>query len=942
MKTHAVFSLAVAMAACASVAALIAAPLLAGTWLPEQRVTQSLPESYISHGNAHCLAGDSLGNMHLVWYQMQEDTGSVKWQILYKWFNGAVWGSATVLSEASNASHPSLVVEPGGIVHVVWAEGGTRIFYKKCDGVAWGTTEYLTPAGGEVYTPSLAQDGAGRLHLVWCDCRDNDDEIYYKVFDGAAWGPDTRLTEAAGMSWNPAVAVDPSGKIHVAWYDTRDGAAEIYYKVWDGAAWGPDTRLTLAGINAAQPAIAADLAGRVYVAWGDYRDGNNEIYVKVWDGAAWGPDTRLTYSGGTSWNPSLAVDDSCHVHLAWFDGRQGDPEIYYKEFDGVAWTADERLSNAAGPSENPSVAVSHDGSVHVAWQDDRDGNYEIYWTMRRGSGAPGIALTGVDHPAVYGGEVITLTIAGARLIDRTSVWLAKAGEPGIVGTSVVVTTPSGMRADFAIPSAARGAYDLIALDPGGSADTLLGAMTVGRGWHDMERLTNAAKESRTSKPGANCVGADSSGNVHVVWYDYRDGVYKIYYKKFDGAAWTADEVVSGSITNSMYPSIAVDRSGRVHVVWEAKPAGIPNWRIYYASSTGASWTTPERITLGSAHTMYPCIACDSQNRPHIVWQDGRNPGYSIYYKYNDGTAWSADLALASTGKDCNQPSIAIDSADNLHVVWNDYRNDNWEIYYKKRTGATWGADERLTDDPSESFGTDVAVDALGQVHVVWKGGASYAEIYYKMFDGVSWSPAMLLSDGLAKSCNPAVAVDGAGALHVVWQYKYSYGGNDEICYGSKAGATWWTGRWLTATSGLSVNPSIAADRLGRIHVVWSDLTLGHYEIYYKVWDPGLGTSGTPSDATVDWPAALGVYPNPARGNVTITFALGEAASPAIEIYDIAGRIVWRSALGARIPGRHQAIWDGRDLGGRPTGPGIYFLRLKLGGQSVSSKVVQLR
>ena len=77
---------------------------------------------------------------------------------------------------------------------------------------------------------SLAADDSGKVHLVWADQRDGNNEIYYKVNDGSGWGPGIRLTRASEESTRPHLTVTSDGRLHAVWQDKRHGPAEIYYK----------------------------------------------------------------------------------------------------------------------------------------------------------------------------------------------------------------------------------------------------------------------------------------------------------------------------------------------------------------------------------------------------------------------------------------------------------------------------------------------------------------------------------------------------------------------------------------------------------------------------------------------------------------------------------------------------------------------------------------
>jgi len=97
----------------------------------------------------------------------------------------------------------------------------------------------------------------------------------------------------------------------------------------------------------------------------------------------------------------------------------------------------------------------------------------------------------------------------------------------------------------------------------------------------------------------------------------------------------------------------------------------------------------------------------------------------------------------------------------------------------------------------------------------------------------SWQPTKRLTWNSGASYDPAIATDSSGNIHVVWTNVTS--GNSEIYYkrSTDGGSTWQPTKRLTWNAGDSRFPAITTDSSGNIHVVWADYTSGNFEIYYK-------------------------------------------------------------------------------------------------------------
>jgi hypothetical protein len=339
------------------------------------------------------------------------------------------------------------------------------------------------------------------VFAVWFDERDGNPEIYYKrsTDGGISWEADARLTNTNAQSNVPSIALSGSD-VHVVWRDVQDGNAEIYHKhsTDNGTTWGTDTRLSNNTSASDFPSVSVS-GSDVHVVWRDFRNNDDEIYYKhsTDSGTNWGLETRLTNSSGLSEEPSVSTSGS-FVHVAWYDSRDlnGNVEIYYKRStdSGTSWGADTRLTNNPATSYEPSISVS-ESVVHLVWRDDRDGNFEIYYK---------------------------------RSTDNGTNW---------------------------------------------SADT---------------RLTNASGDSWYPSVSV------SNSFVHTVWQENRDGNFEIYYKRStdSGTSWEADTRLTSNDYFSWYPSVSSSGSG-VHVVWQDFRDG--NWEIYYKRDPNGNVTGIENV-----------------------------------------------------------------------------------------------------------------------------------------------------------------------------------------------------------------------------------------------------------------------------------------------------------------------------------------------------------
>lgn len=148
-------------------------------------------------------------------------------------------------------------------------------------------------------------------------------------------------------------------------------------------------------------------------------------------------------------------------------------------------------------------------------------------------------------------------------------------------------------------------------------------------WTSVKRITWTSGES--SWP---AIAVDSSDNLHVVWYDDTPGEEDIYYKRSTdgGDTWTASQRLTWNKPDSVSPAIAVDSLDYLHVVWSEGPSG--ECEIHYKRSKdgGATWMATQRLSWNMGNSQSPSIAVDSSDNLHVVWFDGTPGNCEIYYR----------------------------------------------------------------------------------------------------------------------------------------------------------------------------------------------------------------------------------------------------------------------------------------------------------------------
>ena len=365
------------------------------------------------------------------------------------------------------------------------------------------------------------------------------------------------------------------------------------------------------------------------------------------------------------------------------------------------------------------------------------------------------------------------------------------------------------------------------LSSGGDSDIFFRRWNVSTSnWSEREVVSTESTDESYSPS----LAVDKFGNIHVAWFDRTDyagadGDYDVFYKRWDSlsASWTTTDVVSTESTmDSTYPSLDVDSSGSVHVAWfditNYDSSGVDG-DIFYKrwDSISDSWTTTEVVSTESdMGSRNPSLSVDKFGNVHIAWGDiswigGADPDEDIFYKYWDSSSssWTTTEVISTEGlAESRVPSLAIDSFNNIHIAWQDHTdymesgNTDYDIFYERwdSSSSTWSTTEVIsTESTSHSVSPSLAVDSSGYVHVAWYDYTNYdssgndMDIFYKRWDSISalWTTTEVIStESSADSYLPSLAVDNGGNVHIAWDdfTDYAGAGNDEdIFYKSTIG-----------------------------------------------------------------------------------------------------------------------------------------------------------
>ena len=247
--------------------------------------------------------------------------------------------------------------------------------------------------------------------------------------------------------------------------------------------------------------------------------------------------------------------------------------------------------------------------------------------------------------------------------------------------------------------------------------------------------TNVFSDVDPSNPRHFAVDVDSGGNPGIAYYDnhaYPPADDRVYYRYFDGSAWSGRETVAGDVRNvSNIGGVALgygaDDTPYVGFLTDDLINRPPTLAVRDA---GGTWSSD--IGLGGSAAkefgLYVSLAFDAVGHPHLAWVNN-NPGTGLgqaNYSWYDGSAWHKETAINATyytsWEDRRYMDMAIDSWGYSHIVFYDPSGRN-VLYTVGRPGDFWEAPRVLAGSlESHAFWVNVAIDSDNAPHFAYHSG----------------------------------------------------------------------------------------------------------------------------------------------------------------------------------------------------------------------------
>lgn len=375
-------------------------------------------------------------------------------------------------------------------------------------------------------------------------------------------------------------------------------------------------------------------------------------------------------------------------------------------------------------------------------------------------------------------------------------------------------------------------------------------------------LSNITKISNSSSDVAfPQIVTDSKGYLHVVWMEvvpeqiWTGSNPGIYYSRWNGDTWSTPLKISENTGFASSPSIAVDSTDTVHVVWDDESYAGDSLPVvvYKTRSASGIWSAIETLTrpTGTIAARFSKIAVNSSGEPNVFYT-ANTDGFkdSIYWTKKVSGFWSTPELVSKNASDQNiidsqWVDVRQDTAGNIHLI---YWSFGQSVFYRKYASGVWSTPFQVnTSGNMESI--RLGVTPGGEVFVTW----------YQIFDttiNVRWTqsgvwqvPLVLTSLGQRSHWGlpiMGVTTDSKERAHVGWGEKDEGDGLIDLKYRSFASGVWGPVNDVDLNNNDADSPFVYPDKWDNQHFSWAEKnpTTGLWELMYRVAEGTIQTVPT--------------------------------------------------------------------------------------------------
>ncbi len=277
--------------------------------------------------------------------------------------------------------------------------------------------------------------------------------------------------------------------------------------------------------------------------------------------------------------------------------------------------------------------------------------------------------------------------------------------------------------------------------------------------------------------------------------------------------------------NSMYNSIAVDKSGYTHIAYyEKAAAGTTDYpKLKYAYQDQNGWHIETVASTQSGSGYYVSLALDSSGKPHLAYSQS-TPDI-LWYAYKDSAGWHF-FAIANN-TDVSYINLALYN-DKPQISY--YENTEDKIKYMYYNGTKWFT-ENVTSTATGGKWNSLALNSNGYPRIsyydIFNGPNQGSLRYAKRTPTGQWQ-IEIVDDATNVGIWSSLIIDSSGNPYISYMANEINGGALKYAYRNET-------KWIieTVDSLKSTGSKLVLDQSGSPRIVYQDFYTGNLKYAYK-------------------------------------------------------------------------------------------------------------
>jgi hypothetical protein len=329
------------------------------------------------------------------------------------------------------------------------------------------------------------------------------------------------------------------------------------------------------------------------------------------------------------------------LHTIYTSNVSGERSIFYSTSsdDGVTWVQTEISNRGDGNDSHPVLGVDGHDNIHVFWENDGSTD-DIYYKQKTPSGWDSIVNITASFSAGCGNPNVVITsnddisvVFSSNQIGLFQLWyLEYTNNSWQSAVQLTSEYPINIREPYITVDYDDNLHVMGRSSGGASNFTIVYLKREGGTWSSLSRIGDIT--SGVDLQSFPIAVVDKSNNLHVSWmaFNTTNNLERfIQYRNYT-TQWNPVVNLSGDNGEnfSSMPTLSIDSSNNIHIVFYGNYTGISNYQIRYKNLTSGVWSQTQNLTTEPL----------SQWRPKLIYQTYpyfNNPkdGYAFVFTDNE-------------------------------------------------------------------------------------------------------------------------------------------------------------------------------------------------------------------------------------------------------------------------------------------------------------------